>query len=414
MVNKVSFDSAIVRTTRALLVVAFALISIACASVVYKDSATTFVAVGRVAGKQMDDSSKQLDSAEDAIRSTEIATDASCPIGDKRLFVRAGKVAPATLVAALDRFPNQAALSGCKKLLSCEQPVSANAGRVPMDCRSACYSSEEGNCLSQLERSYAIELKATPANGSALEEGTSFATFLQRTEYRRAGSVESKLVGSGVRDLSEYLDVLAKVAEARKSEYPDDAKRLSERLSSLVKGVGEASGKQLSNSSQATQKQVQTALGALGELAGVLQTMSQDAQDASKIKQLVTQNQVNVEGLIATLRAVALGDGTLAATYSDLSMRRARAMLQARFAKTSDPYSRSLLLVERENYLYTDGDTMLKAVNDVFDSLSKSHLALVSLVNNPTDEQKKTIINERLQNFKAVVSAFVDVAQAVK
>jgi phosphoglycolate phosphatase-like HAD superfamily hydrolase len=283
----------------------------------------------------------------------------------------------------------------------------------------ACYSREEGNCLTQLERSYAIEIKVAadhPAvDGAALQqEVSSFVVLLQKTEYRRTGSVESMLVGSGIRDLSEYLDLLGRVTEARKSEYPDDAKRLSERLSSLTKGLSEVSGKQLSSSSQATQKQVQDALGALGNLAGVLQTMSKDAQDAGEIKRLVRDNQVNVEGLIATLRAVALGDTTLAVTYSDQAMRRARASLQAKFEETADPYSRSLLLVERENYLYTDGDTMLKAVNDVFDSLSKSHLALVSLVNDPTDEQKKAIANERLQNFKTVVTALADVVQAVK
>lgn len=405
--------------TRGLLLLMFALIASACASVVYKDSATTFVAAGHEAGKQLEASSKQLDDAQDAIRFNKIISDTFCPIKDERLFVRTGAGAPDTVSAALKRFSNQNALNDCKILLTCEQSAFAKPGTVPAFCGLACYTSAERNCLTQLEGSYAIALKGVAnqpaADRQALQqEASRFLALLEKTEYRRAGSVESKLVGSGVRGLSEYLDLLAKVAEERTSEYSDDAKQLSERLSSLTKTVSEVSGKQLSGASQETQKQVQNVLEALGKLAGVVHTMAQNAQDAATIKQLVNANQINVEDLIARLRAVALGDGNLAAVYSQQAAQRARAMLQDKFKATTNPYDRSLLLAEREKYLITDDDMKSIAIMQVFDILSKSHQALVSLVNDPTDEQKKSIANERLQNFKTVVKALADVVQAAK
>ncbi|WP_248795601.1 hypothetical protein [Pseudomonas sp. MWU13-2105] len=419
MENWAVFNGAIKGMARAVFVLVFALIAGGCASVVYKDSATTFVAAGREAGKQLEVSSKQLDDAQDAIRFNKIISDASCPIKDERLFVRTAAGAPDTVSTALKRFPNQNALSDCKSLLACEQSASAKPSAAPAFCRSACYTSAERNCLVQLEGSYAIALKETAnqpaADRQALQqEASRYLALLEKTEYQRAGSVESKLVGAGVRELSEYLDLLAKVADARKSEYPDDAKHLSERLSSLTKAVSDVSGKQLSSASQDTQKQVQGALEALGKLAGVVQTMAQDAQDAAAIKKLVNSNQLDVEDLIARLRAVALGDGNLAAVYSQNAAQQARMRLQEKFKDTTNPYDRSLLLAERGKYLITDGDMRSSAVAEVFDSLSKSYQALVSLVNDPTDEQKKAIANERLQNFKTVVKALADVVQAVK
>lgn len=406
---------ACVHAVRSIVFVMLVLCATGCASVVYKDSATTFVEAGRSAGKQLEESSKKLDSAEDAVRRIKIESDASCPIGDRHLFVRTQESAADAVSAALARFGNQAALPGCKQLLTCEQAMSVKPEARPATCRTACYSSNEGNCLTQLERSYAIELTTATTGKEALQtESASFAKLLQKTEYQRADSVESMLVDTGVRDLSEYMDLLSKVAEARKSEYPDDAKQLSDRLSSLVKGLSDVSGKELSSSSQATQKQVQAAIGAFGNLAGVLQTMAQNTKDANEIKRLVRDNQVNVEGLISNLRAVALGDGLLAAAYSDQAMRKSRMVLQDKFAHASDAYARSQFLAERDKYPYSDGTSVEKAVNDVFDSLSKAHLALVSLVNDPTDEQKKAIANEKLQNFKTVVKALVDVIQVFK
>jgi len=414
-----AFNGAIKGVTRTVFVFVFALIASGCASVVYKDSATTFVAAGREAGKQLEVSSKQLDDAQDAIRFNKIISDASCPINDERLFVRTGAGDPDTVSKALKRFQNQNALNDCKVLLTCERSATAKPGAVPGFCESACYTSEERNCLVQLEGSYAIALKETAnrpdADRQALQqEASRYLALLEKTEYQRAGSVESKLVGAGVRELSEYLDLLAKVADARTSEYPDDAKHLSDRLSSLTKAVSDVSGKQLSSASQDTQKQVQGALEALGKLAGVVQTMAQNAQDAAAIKKLVNSNQVDVKDLIAKLRAVALGDGNLAAVYSQKAAQQARSRLQEKFKGTTNPYDRSLLLAEREKYIMADGDMRAGAVTQVFDSLSKSYQALVSLVNDPTDEQKKAIANERLQNFKTVAKALADVVQAVK
>ncbi|RON80691.1 hypothetical protein [Pseudomonas fluorescens] len=405
--------------SRGLFILILALIGSGCASVVYKDAATTYVAAGRQAGKQLEASSRQLDAAQDVIRFDRITSDASCPIRDERLFVRNGDGDPETVAAALKRFENQAALDDCKQLLRCEQSSSSKKRGAPATCASACYSSSERSCLTQLESSYAIALKGAAnqpvdQRQALQQESSRFLTLLERTEYRRAGSVESLLVGSGVRDLSEYMDLLAKVAEERKSEYPEDAKALSTRLSSLSKSVSEGTGKKLSAASQETQTQVNSAIEALGNFAGVVQKMAQDAQDASTIKKLVNANEVNVEDLIGRLRAVALGDTNLAAVYSQQAAQRARARLQAKFKSTANAYDRSLLLAARDKYLNPEGDADAATVTQIFDSLSKSHQALVSLVNDPTDEQKIAIANERLQNFKTVVVALADVIQKVK
>ncbi|EIL98767.1 hypothetical protein RHOFW104T7_03530 [Rhodanobacter thiooxydans] len=364
-------------------------------------------------------SSNQLDTALDAARLSKINSDSTCPIADAHVYVRSGSPTLPTVTAALARFKNQAVLAGCKRLKECAGGGTAKPGHLPAACKSACYSRDEGNCLSQLERSYAIEIKSPTDSSSAYidalqSEASDFVALLDEVQYQRPGSVENTLAASGVRALSEYLDVLSKVAQGRKSEYLADAAHLSDRLTFLSNKVEEVSGKQLSSSTKETKEQVQTALGAIGKLAGILQTMGSNATSANEIKRLVRENKGTVDGLIQSLRAVALGDSSLAQTYSDLVVRNQRLLLEQKFANARDDYDRRLISAQLENYQYGDDQAMATAINAMFDNLSAANESMVSLVEHPTDEQKKLIANERLQNLKAAVGALVEVAQAVK
>jgi hypothetical protein len=89
-------------------------------------------------------------------------------------------------------------------------------------------------------------------------------------------------------------------------------------------------------------------------------------------------------------------------------------LLEQKFATARDDYDRRLISAQLENYQYGDDQAMATAINAVFDNLSAANESMVSLVEHPTDEQKKLIANERLQNLKAAVGALVEVAQAVK
>lgn len=419
MESRGAIGNVFLRSSRGVLCALIATLASGCASVVYKDSASTFTAAGRTASELVADSSKRLDKAQDKIREVRINKDVSCSIADERLFVRTDKSAPTIVNTALNRFPIPAALPGCQKLQRCEQAATGPVGAISAECRTVCYSSFEGNCFSQLEKSYAIELNskrgtANPVDPVLEKEASAFALLLDSIEFQRSSSVESKLVGFGIRGLTEYLDLLEKISEERTSEVPDDAKKLSDKLSSVSKKLTDAKGEQLSDASKKTQEKVQGAIGAIGKLAGTLQAMAKNSQDATEIKRLVRENQVDVEGLISSLRSIATGDNLVALIYGDQATMAVRKMLQDQYSKTTDPYSRSLLLAERDNYKYIDGDVVVKSVDEVFNSLSKAHNSLVSLVNNPTDEQKKAIANEQFENFKTVVKDIAEVVNTVK
>lgn len=383
-----------------------ALLLTGCGSIVYKDSATTYAAAGRAATKSVSDAATSLANAEDKLKASQVASDPKCPIAEQHIYLRGSELSK-QLKVALGLVPGAMLPADCKKLVDCDlKPDQAV-------CRNTCASAEEANCIATVEENLAMHQKGL--NGS---EADSFSTAVQpvanaisQAEYGRAKPVAAILVKENLSILTEYLDMLEKLTVKRESEVAEDAKKLSKRITDTTGEVSKLTGKQLSTEAKATQTKVTNTITAMGKVVNDLKDIADNAKDAQAIRKLVAERSKDVQKLIASIKEIAGSDAMLGAVYNNLAQIQARADYQKRYAKAGDAYSRSMLLAERGNYSYVDGDKTLKAVDALFDAMTKSHEALIQLVMNPSEKDKQAIANASFQEFKMIAE---DVATLIQ
>lgn len=374
-----------------------ALLLTGCGSVVYKESAAGYVSAGRAAIKSVSDAATSLANAQDKLKATQVASDPMCPIAEQRVFLRSPELSK-QLKMAMGMVPEAAVSSDCNKLLDCDSKPGQAA------CRNTCASAEEANCIANVERTLAMHLKTLQGSNA-----DSFAMAVQpvanaisQAEYGRAKPVEAVLVRDNLAILTRYLDMLDQLTVKRESKIDEDAAKLSKRIENSTKRLSDLTGKQLSTKATETQTKVTSTITAMGKLAGDLKVMAQNANDASAIQKLVTEQGRDVESLVVSVKEIAGGDAMLGAVYSHLAMIQTRAELQKRYAKTGDANSRLLLLPERDKYAYVNGEETLQAVNALFDAMTKSHRELIRLVLDPSNQDKRALANAAFNEFKMI------------
>lgn len=372
-----------------------------CASIVYKDAASSYVSATKGLVTQLNEVSSRLAKADDNLKLTKSSMDQDCPIADERRFVRAGSDVKFSVF--LKRFPELQTAKACNALTQCELDTS---NRRPSYCTHACYSAEEANCLVQIEQNYILLEKNIATGGSPAKEialeANSLATNLGRVEYKRSGSFANKLAADNLRILSEYMDMLEKVTGQNKADLTEDAKRLSDKMVKLTEQYTTFTGKKLSSNDQKSRDNIKAYLGAFGKLAGNLQVLAANAKDAQGIKLFVKKNAINVEEVINGIKPVISGDDLLGLTLNNIAYFNIRKDIQNRYQKETDPYTRMLLINEIDKFQYANSNKTGAELTAVFDKVSKSHEALVSLVINPTDAQLKAIREEEFKQLKAV------------
>lgn len=384
-----------------------------CGSIVYKDAATTYVAAGKELVKGIDEAATSVTKSGDDVKRSRIITDPNCPIAQARLFVRPLTPGATSFAPLLDRYPDLRASGECQRLLACEKARGAS-------CRGACYSAEEGSCLMQLEENYVIDLashgKVIGKNNSEINNAANrLALQLQEVEYKRkATSATNRLVADSLRVLTEYLDVLGRIADGQTSDLDKRASALSDRINNAVEEYSKISGKQLTASDEDSRKKVSAYLGALGKLAADVQTMARNASDAAEIRRIVIEDKTDVDVLLAAIKPVVDGDILLGFALSNVTAMKYRQSIQDRYSRSRDEYSRLLLFNELANYPYVKADTVEKHLEELFGKVSRSHDLLVTLVNNPNDEQLEARRNEAFHEFRSLAADVGAIVTLVK
>lgn len=385
--------------------VAAALVLSGCGSIVYKDAASTYVAAGRAVTTNLATASLTLAHAQDDQKAIKIAADANCPIKERRLFVRSPSNT-SLFATAVGSYPKAKQSSDCQAILRCK----ANPGSV--GCSSACYSAAEGACIALLDGEGASVLKDQAVADGAKQQAKTLAAAIADAEYGSPAAVQSKLIEANLTALTEYLDLLGKLTTKQESEVKADADKLVKRLDNTLNDVKELTGASLSASDAATKTKITGMLGAAAKLISSVQVIAANARDAAAIRKIVNDRSADVDALVDSIQDVAVGDAMLAATLSDLARLKQREWLQDRFTAERSADRRYLMLVEdRKKFTYSDGPALTKSVTALFAAMKTSHAALVQLVQNPSDEDKRAVAQAAFQEFKSIAG---DVAALAK
>ena len=387
-----------------------------CPSVYVKSTAGTFTAAGKDATKAIKETSDRLNTALDSGKAVKISGDSSCPIQQARVFVREKTNELSSINAAAAAFPQQAGGNDCKVLIQCARENAGKPAAVSDSCKKACYSKQEGACLAAFEAEYAKELALSDGKLPKVktDEIERYRKFLVSSEYQRAGSYESQLIGPSLKVLTEYMDLLSKAADEQKSAVGDDAKKLSDNIGKLTANLDKVRKEKLSDEDKKVQAQAQGVITSIGKLAANLDKIAKDAKDEKDIRASVKSNGANVDELIEHLHQVTVGNNYIAGIKRDVAINKVRADLEAQYKLSTSMRERRMLLTERDNFKFSDDKDTTEAIDNVFKSLKKAHGDLVTLVNDPTDEQKRKMAEQSFAVFKSVVVDVVDVVAAVK
>jgi hypothetical protein len=400
------------RTSKLVLLVTpcttFALLLSSCASLVTKDATTTYTEAAQKLVAQVKDTGTALAKYEQESKLDWMSTDKMCPVQSGRLFARDKFHKPNPAFQQAVDYMSIDKTDECAKLIECETSKQASGY-----CKQACYTAEEAHCIVQLDHDYAAEIAKGSNDKVMLARANALTERISEIEFGAQAPIENQMLADAVDSLSAYMTMLSKLAKHRDSEIPGDAKALATKVTSIQAKYESLTGRKLSSSTTDERDHVTGAIQAFATLAGDLQNLVKDANDVAAIKRTVNAQDADVEHLIATIETFVSADAELGATYQLQANIHYIDGLAEKYSRAKSDAERAEILAKRSARTSAGDVDVQGQLKAVFDKLSVAHENLLSIINNPTDAQKKEIQEEEFSEFKRVTKEAADVLQSV-
>jgi hypothetical protein len=407
----------------ALLILSAALVS-GCAPQLIKGTAESYVTAGKAVVDASNKAAAALGEAESGAISSRMAEDSQCPVDqDGPVYVRANDLLQlpdlkqsdpafhdvATSLQSVD--PSAASIqsdAGCKALFKCESKPGAS------ECQTACYSKPEAQCIARL--GHQIQLLSersndlTPSSRNKLENlATIFDRAMLTREFVAHRPIQDIVVENSVTALSGYLGVLAKIVDDKAEGIEPISSNVSKRLDQLQSSYPKVTGKDLPKDVSDDIGKVNKGISAINALFKDISKLSKQNADANQIKQTVLnfEKKNNINEMILSIKPILQSTdkitGSIIATNNSL---REKALANA-YHQSRDQAERQTLLGQLFVARASSGLPATADWDGLFNAMNESHESLVSLVNHPTDEQKKKIAKESFANFLMIASDIV-------
>lgn len=355
-----------------------------CQSVVYKDSATTFVSASHSLIKKISATDASLAKSIDSSKQEIIIADQNCPISNERLFVKRRGVNFAEFANGINK---------CQLLINCE----SNPDLV--SCGKGCYSNKETDCINQIDHDYKVMALTKSPESLEAKNQMEVADLIMKVEYGKYKVTGNQMIVTSLRVFSSYLDLLEQLSNKQTSEFESKSKSLATNMDAVVKQYQSLTKEQLSTETKEAFATSSKYISGLGKLLSDITIMTKNLEDATKIKALVKSNSKDVKELLGLTMEVVEADETLGNIFADLRIETIRKDMEVKYSKTSDPYDRYLIFRELESS-YSNKNLDKSNIKALFATVEESHDLLVSLVQNPTEKQKRELLNASFQQFK--------------
>ncbi len=387
--------------------IVFALSLTGCGSIVYKDSASTYVAASRDLIKTLNSAESEITKSMNSIKISTLVTDPNCPVADKTVFIRDSKYLR-TLQGFIKDDTSLNGSKGCKELEKCSL-TSPSAY-----CANACMTTDEANCLTQLEQNVVLSLKNVPKGTKddlLISKAESMRYILNMIQVDSEGLNSAKLSEDSLRTLTEYLDLLGAHIDKNTSDLESRAKLLTSRIKARVSNYEDITGKTLSKGAKEEVAAQEKYLTAFGKLASDLNKLSKDKIDADAIKQIVNDNEKNVTSTVDAIKKYITASTLAAKVFKNQYTKQIRAEIKEKFQRAQSPVDRLAVYSELTKYPLTTTASATAVLTALFDTIDKAHANLVTLINHPNDEQLKALRNAQFQEFKTIASDLIEVGK---
>jgi hypothetical protein len=388
---------------------AFSAVLAGCSSVVYKDTATQYVAASKSLVKFFEQSDSAFKSTNNLAKTAVIASDRACPVAQDRLFVRTDSPPSFTKYIESASFKEYVARSAATARSALAASCAAIEKSEAEKSSTSCYSAEEGYCLTNLER----VIRLDPRERSDV---SAFNDSLAAVEYDRSVS-SSQLLGRTLAVITAYTDVLSKIVAEQAEDANADAKKLNDKIGELQTDYTKYTGNDISQAEAARIAVVNKRVTALGAVLNDVSSIANSARQISDMKAAVIKNKATVSAAIKELSPLADAEVLMNADLLDRSTMQIRKSMQRDFANASTDYERAQIWLDlRTKYPYSNANTaeLTSDVDTIFKQLQKSHDDLVSLIEDPTNEQRQKLRDANFESFKSLVEDAVAAAASFK
>jgi hypothetical protein len=384
-----------IRASRVLLAAVVAIVAGGCAATIYKSTAGDYVDAAKQITVALQNAELSRSNAESQAKIDLIVEDRSCPIErPSGVYLRpsalgttaipSGYFEGLTKKTGLDSGANAVA---CRKLASCD----ARGG-----CGGKCFDADESACIDQIAHYYSNS--ASPADRKiGREVGANIAELSFPTR-----SADTYLATSALQVLAAYLDLLGKAADGKVKDFKSDATDLANNVSWVDNTYKSVIGKTLIPPSTST-----TTIGSINALGAVIQdiaTAVQGAKDNAAIRAAVNKSDQGIDAIMVDLGTFVAADIQLSGAEMANSNARFLTELQDKFKKSDSILERRVVMGQVQPLYADDVTAALQSAQAVFKKAREAHATLISLINNPTDDQLKQIRAQEFASFRTTAT----------
>ncbi len=378
-----------------------------CGGIVYKERAGQFVEAGRAVSTAFDEAAASKGQALETYKRIVIAHDLTCKISNGPVLIRTGLTLSTTSLSEFAKLADPLLeREQCAALKMCvAQPTSSN-------CKSSCLSDGEARCLAQIEKSLIKKRDALPKTTKEHPLKTAakdFDRLMRGVELGRPRTVAQRIAEDSMTVFTDYLDLLEAHVDADPAEVSVRASALVSKIDARKAEWEALTGAEVATGASAQIDKAKEYLGAIGTLGSVVREIYRNNKDATAIRRIVRENERSVSSAIKDVKLFLLAERNLGSIVANTNNRELQAHLGTVFEMEKSVYKRFELLADLPTHRNDVGPDGNAAVEKLFVKLDETHSSLVTLVNDPTSEDKKAIFRKAFREFLDVVSGVVKI-----
>lgn len=351
------------------------------------------------------------------------AKDDSCQLTGRKFIRLAGSFFTKTI----KNIGNSQLTQRCAALLNNETPAVCPPGST--DCPTVCYTQHERACITFLESTYGYPAVIKEYNNQGFDNSTPLdvrekarSQIIAQAKYANAKSIanlinniemgkyqlyDTEMAAERAVFIGSFLNEIARFAEPKDSSVKERLTKLVEKAENLHKKYYEVADQDYPDSKTSQYKKYTEKAEAVGGLLKFLRDAIQNSQNRAAIKQQIANNYDDVVKHLEILAVRADRNRKLGANIAASTFDIKAEMLERRWFGAKNAEERKTVLDE---YIQEQAEFNAHGQKPSFIDISAGIVqALDNLKKlfdgNPTDEQKREIVERSLSEFKTFVSA---------
>lgn len=411
-------------------------LTVACKGQLIKDNASTLVTQGKLVTEAIAGANNIANLADFSKKQARAAAKGSnCPLGmgngpdTSPIFLRDDRPAGISdpRFERLAQGVNQPGGGSASQLPGCQQLFKCERGSRDPKCHTTCYSEPEAKCIALISKSIQERAQADTPKGSIVpatlpirNEAQDLQSKLSATQMAPSRTYSDIALAMGVNSFTAYLSALSVLADDKPKDISPIADTFTTRESDLYAKIKAINVYEIPADVQSAQTKISSITKVSDTLISDVAKAARTEEQGKKVAVLV-KTDVNFDTFVREAQTLAEGAVSDAQGFDDSATLVREAAYRERYdEKSASTYDR-LQITENFDELsasYRDRTTAraeLKAkIPELFKQMDLTRMSLIQLIDDPTSEQKRAIVNATVDNIVKITSDIYDLYNVFK